>query len=76
MINDSDSTVPDKKDSKNLENDFQGNQHRPSCADSIEYSLELEKEDDGMDVEDDTFDENMTSSIKQNKRRIGKPKLR
>ena len=76
MINDSDSTVSDKKDSKYLENDCKDNQHRPSCTDSIEYSLELEKEDDGMDVEDDTFDENMTSSIKQNKRRIGKPKLR
>ena len=76
MINDLDSTVPDKKDSKYLENDFKCNQHRPSCTDSIEDSLELEKEDDGMDVEDDTFDENMTSSIKQNRRRIGKPKLR
>ena len=68
--------MSDKKGSKYVENDFKINQPGPSYTDSIEDSLELEKEEDSMDVEDDTFDENMTSSIKQNKRRISKPKLR
>ena len=76
VINDLGCTVSDKKDSKYLENDFKSNQPGPSCTDSIEDSLELEKEDEGMDVEDDKFDENIKSPIKQNKRRISKPKLR